>query len=267
MLEIIGYIGALLVGLSLGLMGGGGSILTVPILAYCFGLDSVMATTYSLFIVGITSLIGSFTYLVQRQVHLTTTLAFGLPSVMSVYLTRYYLVPAIPQRIAQIGNIILQKDVVLLVFFAVLMLLAAFFMIRKKENQPEGISVLDTSFGYPFLAMEGLGLGFLTGLLGAGGGFLIIPALVLLAQLPMKQAIGTSLLIIACNSLMGFWGSVQQQVAVDWRFLGVFSGISVIGIMIGSLLSKKVTNDRLKPIFGYFVLVMGIYIIVKEVFF
>jgi uncharacterized protein len=126
---------------------------------------------------------------------------------------------------------------------------------------------MDTGFGYPFLAMEGLGLGFLTGLLGAGGGFLIIPALVLLAQLPMKQAVGTSLLIIACNSLVGFWGSSQVQNNFDWDFLLTFSGISVVGIIIGSLFSKRISNEQLKPTFGYFVLTMGLYIILKEVFF
>ncbi|MCU0338254.1 MAG: sulfite exporter TauE/SafE family protein [Spirosomaceae bacterium] len=267
MLEIIGYGGALLVGVSLGLMGGGGSILTVPILAYCFGFDTVTATAYSLFIVGLTSLMGSSSYLVQREVHLTTALAFGLPSVVSVYLTRYYLVPAIPAKIAQIGGFVVEKNTFLLLLFAVLMLLAAFFMIRKKEQHTEGISVMDTGFGYPFLAMEGLGLGFLTGLLGAGGGFLIIPALVLLAQLPMKQAVGTSLLIIACNSLVGFWGSSQVQNNFDWDFLLTFSGISVVGIIIGSLFSKRISNEQLKPTFGYFVLTMGVYIIIKEVFF
>jgi uncharacterized membrane protein YfcA len=114
--------------------------------------------------------------------------------------------------------------------------------------------------------LEGAVVGVVTGLVGAGGGFLIIPALVLLAKLPMKQAVGTSLIIIAAKSLIGFMGDMKGDEIIDWNFLGLFSALAVAGIVAGSLLSKKIPGEKLKPAFGWFVLVMGIYIIVKETF-
>jgi len=263
MTEFLGYFGAVLMGLSLGLIGGGGSILTVPILVYLFSIDAVLATAYSLFIVGFTSLIGSFSHMKLGNVHWKTAIVFGIPSILSVFLTRLYLVPAIPNPIVQFGNMEISKSMGLLLLFAVIMLLASYSMIKKpkkKTDESEG----EVAFNYPLILVEGAVVGVLTGLVGAGGGFLIIPALVLLAKLPMKKAVGTSLIIIAAKSLIGFMGDMKGDEIIDWNFLGLFSGLAVAGIIAGSLLSKRIPGEKLKPAFGWFVLVMGAYIIVKE---
>lgn len=248
-------------GTSLGLIGGGGSILTVPILVYLFGIPAELSTAYSLFIVGLTSLFGSFTHMKMGNIHWKTALVFGIPSIISVYLTRHFVVPAIPD-ILLTTPFPLNKDMGILILFAVIMVLASYSMIKKgkPQTQSEGETV---SYNYPLILVEGAIVGFVTGLVGAGGGFLIIPALVLLAKLPMKQAVGTSLVIIASKSLLGFLGDLGRGQVIDWTFLMGFSAIAVVGIFLGAFLSKKISGDKLKPAFGWFVLVMGIYIIVK----
>ncbi|TAH19657.1 MAG: sulfite exporter TauE/SafE family protein [Cytophagales bacterium] len=283
-MEIIGYVGALFMGLSLGLIGGGGSILTVPILVYLFAVDPVLATSYSLFIVGLTSLVGSASHISQGNIHWRTAFVFGLPSIIGVYLTRLYVVPIIPREIGEIGDFIITKPLFLLMLFAVIMLLASISMIKKPKKellisndklpmaneQPTTSNNLKQSqtieYNYPLILVEGLVVGGITGLVGAGGGFLIIPALVLLAKLPMKQAIGTSLIVIALKSLIGFTGDLSGKEIIDWQFLLAFASIAIVGIVAGSFFAKKISNEILKPAFGWFVLVMGIYIIVKELF-
>lgn len=266
LLEIFGYIGAIIMGLSLGLIGGGGSILTVPILVYLFSVDAVTATAYSLFIVGLTSLIGSFSHMRLGNIHWRTAVVFGIPSIISVFMTRAYLVPAIPKSLFHIGELEITKSLGLLLLFAIIMLLASYSMIKKQkngngngENEEEIIE-----YNYPLIIVEGIVVGMVTGLVGAGGGFLIIPALVLLAKLPMKKAVGTSLVIIAAKSLIGFTGDLKGDEIIDWNFLLIFSAIAIVGIVTGSLLSKKIPGEKLKPAFGWFILIMGMYIILKE---
>lgn len=278
-MEILGYIGAVLMGLSLGLIGGGGSILTVPILVYLFQVDAVLSTAYSLFIVGLTSLVGSFSHIKLGNIHWRTAIVFGIPSIISVFLTRSFLVPRIPDPIMTFGQdasggaaFVLTKSVGLLLLFAVIMVMAAYSMIKpSKKASADQSTVVESDgqqpkFNYPLILSEGAIVGVVTGLVGAGGGFLIIPALVLLAKLPMKQAVGTSLMIIAAKSLIGFVGDMRGNEVIDWSFLAVFSSIAVVGILIGSLLSKRIPGEKLKPAFGWFVLVMGTYIIIKELF-
>jgi uncharacterized membrane protein YfcA len=264
-MEILGYIGAILMGLSLGLIGGGGSILTVPILVYLFMIEPVLATAYSLFIVGLTSLVGSLSHMRMGNIHWRTAIVFGIPSILAVYATRAWLVPAIPDPILSIGGFTLSKPIGILILFALIMVAAAYSMIRKqKTSAATGGEGQVVSFNYPLILAEGIVVGAVTGIVGAGGGFLIIPALVLLAKLPMKQAVGTSLIIIAAKSLIGFTGDLKGGEVIDWNFLLVFSAIAIGGIIAGSLLSKRIPNEKLKPAFGWFVLVMGIYIIGRE---
>ncbi len=271
-MEILGYFGAVLMGLSLGLIGGGGSILTVPILVYLFNVDAVLATAYSLFIVGLTALIGSFSHMKLGHIDRRTALVFGLPSILGVYATRAWLMPALPDPLFNVGGQVVSKSLGVLLFFAVIMLAASYSMIRRSKPAPTrpgggeaGAHGEKTPrFNYPLILTEGIVVGVITGIVGAGGGFLIIPALVLLAKLPMKKAVGTSLIIIAAKSLIGFTGDLKTQHTIDWTFLLVFSLIAIAGITTGALLSRRIPNERLKPAFGWFVLVMGIYIIARE---
>lgn len=262
-MEIYGYVAAVLIGVSLGLIGGGGSIFTVPVLVYLFGVDASLATEYSLFVVGISSLIGSLSYFKNGLVDLRTALIFGIPSVFSILFTRSFLLPLIPDSILGIGDFKLTKNVFLLLIFAGLMIVASYKMIRK--NKVTEIKTKSSQKNNTSLAAgEGLVVGFLTGLVGAGGGFMIIPALVNFLKIPMKVAIGTSLVIISFNSLIGFFSSVNH-VKIDWNFLLSLSFIAIIGITIGTQLSKKINGEKLKPIFGWFILIMGVYIILKEI--
>lgn len=263
-MEILGYIASLFIGLSLGLIGGGGSILTVPVLVYLFNVDPVLATAYSLFIVGATSLVGAFPKYKNGDVNLKTSIIFGIPSIIAVYATRAYLVPNIPQHIFQLGALEVTKPLMMMIVFAILMVFASVSMIRNKSNTTaeEGPQV----FNYPMILLEGTIVGMLTGFVGAGGGFLIIPALVLFSKLPMKKAIGTSLLIIAVKSLIGFTGDLGKQ-QMDWTLLLSVTALAIAGIFAGNAMSKKISADSLKKGFGWFVLVMGIYIIIKELFF
>jgi uncharacterized membrane protein YfcA len=261
-MEIIGYIASIFIGIALGLIGGGGSILTVPVLFYLFGLDTVTATAYSLFIVGLTSAVGTVSYFKKGLVNIKTAIVFGIPSIIAVFLTRAYLVPAIPKQVFSIGDFVVTKGILMMLVFAVMMIAASYSMIKKDKKQPnenEG----EQKFNYPIILVEGTIVGILTGLVGAGGGFLIIPALVILSKLPMKEAIGTSLVIIAAKSLIGFFGEGSETV-IDWSLLTKVSAFAIVGIIIGTMLSKKIDGAKLKPAFGWFVLVMGFYIIVKE---
>ncbi len=264
-MEILGYLLAMLVGVSLGLIGSGGSILTVPILVYVMGVNPVLATAYSLFIVGSTALVGGVQSALQKKVDFKTVLIFGIPSIAAVYATRLWLVPVIPDVIFSTGSFVFTKPIALMILFAIVMILASYSMIKPSKNKAVEEHEKIT-YNYPMILLEGAVVGVLTGLVGAGGGFLIIPALVLLARMPMKLAVGTSLFIIAVKSLIGFIGDIQGSEVIDWKLLGVFTGFAVAGIFIGILLSKKIHGNHLKKGFGWFVLIMGIYIIIKELF-
>jgi hypothetical protein len=222
----------------------------------------VLATAYSLFIVGFTSAVGVYPKYKEGLVDVRTALIFGAPSIAAVFLTRKMIVPNIPTNILQFGDWVLTKSVLLMILFAVLMVAASVSMIRDKKNNTE-ISEGALSYNYPLILLEGAVVGLLTGLVGAGGGFLIIPALVMLTKLPMKKAVGTSLLIIAAKSLIGFTGDLSQQ-SMDWSLLLAVTLMAVLGIFAGNALSKKIEGAQLKKGFGWFVLVMGVYVLVKE---
>lgn len=264
-MEIFGYLASIFIGISLGLIGGGGSILTVPVLVYLFGIDAFLATEYSLFIVGISSLVGSVSYFKKGLVDFKTAFIFGVPSIASILLTRNYLLPLIPNEVFTFGNFIVTKDIFLLLLFAGLMIVSSYKMIQKSVVLKS--ETINSEKNNTLLAAgEGSVVGILTGLIGAGGGFMIIPALVNLLKTSMKTAIGTSLVIISLNSLIGFFSSMNH-VKIEWNLLSTITAIAIVGIIIGSQLSKKIDGKKLKPAFGWFILVMGIYIIIKELFF
>lgn len=264
-MEILGYFLAALVGISLGLIGSGGSILMVPILVYVFALNPVLATSYSLFVVGSTALVGAFNNYRKGLVSIKTALLFGLSSVTTVFITRRLIMPRIPETLFSIGTFQVKHDTATMILFAVLMLAASFAMIKegKKTTVAE---IHTTSTDTIKLLLFGILVGLTTGFLGAGGGFLIIPALVLILKIPMKKAVGTSLLIIALNSLIGFTGDLSH-IDINWNFLLSISLIAVAGIFIGGAFAKKIPAQKLKKAFGWFVLLMGGYIIIKELFF
>lgn len=261
-MEYIGYFASIIIGLSLGLIGGGGSILTIPILVYLFKIDPELATSYSLFIVGLSALFGCYSHYKMGNLKMKAALYFAIPSVFSILIIREVIFPQIASTLFSIASFQVSKSFLIMVVFSVLMILAAFSMIRK--NLPE---ITTTSTNYVQLGFIGFVVGIITGFLGAGGGFLIIPALLFFANLPMKQAVGTSLLIIFINSAIGFGGDLYIGTPINYTFLLEIAAMAFIGILIGTRLSKKIDGTKLKPLFGWFILVMGIYIITKEVFF
>jgi uncharacterized membrane protein YfcA len=260
MTEAAGYFASVFIGIILGLLGGGGSILSIPILVYLFAIEPVLASAYSLFIVGVTSFIGAIPKYREHLVSIKTGTIFGIPSLLTIFITRKWIVPAIPEVILTTENFVLTKRLFLLGLFALLMVLASFSMIREKSE----IQKDDDKFNVPLIMIQGVLIGLLTGLVGAGGGFLIIPALVLLTGLPFKRAVGTSLFIIAVNSLTGFLGDVLNY-HLNWTFLLSITALAVTGIFIGNSFHKKIPGVKLRKVFGWFILIMGGYIIVREV--
>ncbi len=266
-MEILGFILAAFVGISLGLIGGGGSILTVPILVYIIGINPVLATSYSLFIVGSTSMVGAFNNYRRGFVHVKTALLFGLSSITIVFITRKILLPKIPFVLFTAAHFQVTHSMATMLLFAILMLLTSTAMIRgKKKEITEEIYITSKNTDLFKLLISGVLVGFTTGFLGAGGGFLLIPALVLILKMPMKHAIGTSLLIIGLNSLIGFAGD-RGHFNINWKFLLTITSIAISGILVGIFLGKKIHSDKLKKGFGWFVLAMGAFILFKELFF
>ena len=263
LLEIFGYLSALVIGISLGLIGGGGSILAVPVLAYLFMVNEKVATAYSLFIVGFSALIGGVKQHFKGYVDWRTAVVFGLPAIVGVTLVRHYLVPALPDVLFEISDFQFTRRMGMFGLFALLMFPAAFSMLKKREEKRVAQEV---KYNYPLILLEGLVVGAVTGLIGAGGGFLIIPALVILANVEMKVAVGTSLIIIAFKSLLGFFLGDALTMDIDWTFLLTFTGISLIGIFIGSYLGNFIDGNKLKKGFGYFIFVMAIFIFYMEFF-
>lgn len=261
MLEILGYIFSILVGIVLGMLGGGGSILSIPILVYLFKVEPVLAQAYSLFIVGTTSLVGAIPKYRENLVSLKTGFIFGIPSIAAIFATRHWFVPSIPSILFGASDFIFTKRELLLGIFALLMVLASFRLIRN----PREASSDKRKFRVFLVIVEGTLIGFLTGLVGAGGGFLIIPALVFLTGLPFKTAVGTSLFIIAINSLTGFAGDLLNT-TMDWPFLLLISGLAVAGIVIGNYFSRRITAFYLRKAFGWFTLIVGAWILIKEFF-
>jgi uncharacterized membrane protein YfcA len=259
---IAGYLLSVVIGISLGLIGGGGSILTVPILVYLFGISATLATGYSLFIVGITSFVGAVRYYSAGFVNLKRAFLFAIPSLISLILARQFLMPVIPPVVFSTGTYTLTKDMLIMIVFSVFMIAASFSMIRTRAEPFQGLA--DDPVG---MIAIGFCVGVLTGFLGAGGGFLIVPSLIFFAGLDMKQSVGTSLFIIAFNSLFGFANDVLHGEHFNYVLLGSVAVCAVSGMFAGTALARKIPGEKLKPAFGWFVLLMGIYILTREAFF
>lgn len=259
---VFAYLCAILIGVTLGLIGGGGSILTVPVFVYMLNFDTQIATSYSLFVVGISSLFASFQNARKKLINYKTGLIFAAPALIVVYLIRKVMLPMIPEEMFQIGDFVVLKSGAIMFFFAFVMLLASYSMIKGRREE---IAIKEKKFNYPLIMLQGFSVGIVTGLVGAGGGFLIIPALVFFAKLPMKEAVATSLMVISINSLIGFTGDLQH-LRIDWQFLLIFSSLSILGIFIGIFLNSKINGASLRKGFGWFVLAMGIFVILQEIY-
>jgi len=259
--QILGFLSAFFIGLILGVLGGGGSILTVPVMVYIFSLNPITASAYSLFVVGVSGLGGVIRNLNRKLIDYKVGIVYAIPSFIAVYVTRKFLIPELPELLFSIGKYQVSRDLGLMLFFAIIMLYIALTMIKQKTKIKHKSH--NRSHSIPILALQGFIVGIITGVIGAGGGFLIIPALVLFAKLSMKRAVATSLFIISIKSLIGFIGDVEN-IQIDWSFLLIFTLISVLGLLFGIFLSKFIDDKKLKRIFGWFVLFMGILIIVFE---
>ena len=259
--EIIGYSLAVVVGITLGLIGSGGSILSVPILVYIMGVEPILATAYSLFVVGTTALFGGIQKAKEKLVDFKKVVLFGIPTIISVFITRKIIVPSIPDVVYTSTSFTLKKSVLIMIVFAIVMIIASIRMIKPLKEK----IINDENLNYIGILIQGLFIGLVAGFVGAGGGFLIIPALLFLAKTPMKMAVGTSLFIVSAQSLIGFMGDLRPEQSIDWKLILIFTSCSIIGVIIGNYLSKKMSGEKLKIGFGWFVLAMGIYIICKEV--
>jgi len=256
-MEILGYIAALFMGVIMGLVGGGGSILTVPILVYFFKVDAVSATTGSLFVVGFGAMIGAVIHLKQGYVDFKTGFQFALPGLFGVILGRKFLLPMLPDQLLFFDEISISKSTFILIIFSITMIAASFSLLRPKVSnihlQPHLIK----------LVFQGFFVGSVTGFVGAGGGFLIVPALIIFGKLPLKVAVGTSLVIMSFNSLFGFALSLQSEL-INWALILKVTILGILGLLIGILTSKKIDENHLKKGFGFMILAIGGFILIQQ---
>ena len=258
--ELLGYFGALIIGLVVGLFGGGGSILAVPIFVYLFHLNPILATSYSLFVVGFSAAAGTIINIKKKLIDYRIAIIFSFPALFSVFVVRRYLISSLPEVILDTGSIYITTKMALMLLFSIVILLSSFSMLKKNKAV---IAQKLNNTNYSLLLITGSVVGVLTGLVGAGGGFIIVPALVFFAGLKIKQAVATSLVIITCNALFGFLSDITQ-VNIDWFFLTSLTLISVLGIVLGSYLSNFINDMSLKKNFARFILLIALMIICNE---
>jgi len=260
--HILGYLGALLTGTVLGLLGGGGALLSIPVLVYLFGIEPQLATSYSLILIGITALSGAYQNIRKKLVDYNAALYYGVPSVIAVYVVRRWIMPNLPKVMFTFGTYAVDKNLFILIILAIVMFAAAYKMITSGPAPTEEKEHKINHFELAFFAVL---IGSFLGLVGAGGGFLMVPALMYFANVHTKRAIGTSLLLVAVNSFIGFLGDMRSHVQLDWAFFATFAFFSVAGVFIGQYLAERIHNDKLKKYFGWFILLTAVFIIVKEI--
>ncbi len=298
--QIIGFIAAFLIGITLGIFGGGGSILTLPVLVYLLQIDSIIGIAYSMLIVGITTLVGAVNSYYKKTLNLKAAYSFGVPSIIAVFLTRKFITPLIENNSWLVFGYSLAGKHLLMILFALLMIIVSLFMIFKKNKEAELLGDNKKRF-YVGIVLKATLVGFISGLIGAGGGFVIVPAMIAFYKLDTKRAIGTSMIIISGNSLVGFCGifinyvlnytaksaihvtpflgnylkfnnalslegTLQYYRQMDWHFLSIFTLICTIGVIFGAQIAQNINSQNLKKAFGYFVLAMGIFVFVYEFF-
>ena len=259
-IAILGYIGAILTGLVLGLLGGGGAAVSIPILVYAFHVPSSTATGYSLLIVGFTALLGTIQNVRMGLVKYRALIRCGLPALVSIYVMRRFLIHSIPATFFTLGGFKLTKDGFILLLLAFFMAMVARNMIyaakpdKKEAKQTPYISIL----------IQSIFIGLFTGMVGAGGGFLLIPLLLASEPMEFRNATATSLMLVTLNSFIGFVGDMQSNNVIDWPFLLSFLGCSIAGVIIGIQVAHRIDNKKLRLVFGYAMMGIAIFIIVKE---
>lgn len=262
MILVLGYLCAIAIGLSLGLIGGGGSVLAVPIMVYILGVSAKSAIAMSLFVVGCVSLLGVIPHWRQGNVNLKTFVVFTPAAMVGTFLG------------AKLAGLPWVSDTLQLVAFGIVMVGASVLMIRKSTKRvPSSVGAMANQELHAMphgplplwllIPIEGVVVGVLTGFVGVGGGFLIIPALVLLGGIPMKEAVGTSLLIIAFKSAIGFM-EYLNHVTLDWQLMITFTLAASIGIVAGAYLSPRIDGHHLQKGFGYFVLAVAVFVLLKR---
>ena len=262
--ELITCAASLSIGLILGIIGAGGSILTIPVFVYILKMDPLPSSIYSMFVVGICGLTGGLKSIFNKLVDFKLTILFGIPSIIGVLIARKLIFPSIPLQLLTIGDFILTRNILFMLCFSVLMLISGFRMLMVSSGKYK-TPVDQTGRNPGWLFLQGLLVGVITGLLGIGGGFLIVPALYFWGRVDMKTAIGTTLIIIAMNSLFSFATSYSTAI-IDWNILIKFSLGSILGILIGTFLADKIHGYQLKKIFGCFVLTLSVVIMYNQFF-
>jgi uncharacterized membrane protein YfcA len=258
-MELLGYVAMMCVGLILGLLGSGGSMLAIPVLIYIFSMDIESASSYSLFLVGVTSLTGAALRQKEQLLSLRAGLLFGLPSILTTFMTRKWLLPVLPESFASWGTFQLMKEDALVITLALMMIGSSVMMWRSVSTTAPG-----EKFNHLRLILAGLVVGMLGGLVGVGGGFLILPALIFFAGIPIRTAVGTTLLIIACNSLLGFCGDILNH-AVNWYFLLTITGLSVGGLLFGEWVHQRLSAPfRGHTALAWVMMLTGVSMIVKQ---
>lgn len=255
---ILGYACALLIGILIGALGSGGSLLAVPTFLYLFGLNAIESTTYSLFVVGVAASFAVYKHQRDGNIAFRASLPFAISALLTTYITRRFLLPAMPDLLYEGTSFTLTKDTLIVLTFSMVMILSSLSVLRGvKEQKSVG------QYQNLRLTWMGLLVGLLSGFVGAGGGFLIVPALIVGLRLPIKKAIATSVWLVLLNSSFGFLGSVAS-VDVDWVFLGGFSLVSIVGLLLGLYVQKYIADQKLKKIFAVFVLTMGVIILFNQ---
>lgn len=264
-LPFAGYAAALGIGALLALIGGGGAILTLPILVYAFGLPAWTATTYSLFVVGCTAAIGAAKQARAGMIDYAAAIRFVLPAIVAIHLVRAHIVPRIPASftLPMIG--VVTKDLLVMTALAIAMLTSAYTMLKKSPRKAEPARPVSSSAMLVRSTSRGFGVGLFTGFVGAGGGFLFVPALSLIERLPLKRAVATSLFVIAINSLMGFVGDVVRGAPIDWTLLLGFSGMAALGMLGGTAITRNLADRQVRVAFSSALVAMAILIIVLQI--
>lgn len=263
-MEALGYVLSIVMGIVLGALGGGGSILTVPIFVYFFKVPAVLATGYSLLIVGATSLLAAWRYHKEQLLDYKIAFIFSIPSVLGVLLARIFILPRLAHTL-QLWGMTFSKDQVILIVFSILLCVISFFMFKSKDHQKDQNNpVHQTVFSWFAIAVEGFVVGIVTGFVGAGGGFMIVPALVLLAHIPLRTAIASSLLIISAKSLIGFLGDLSLGISYNYGLLLGVLCLTFIGAFLGTRINNLFSVSTLRKGFAVFIIVMGVFIFLKE---